>query len=184
MTFSTNGGTYYTRHSDLLIHLLPPSGASYAQLSDRQDFTGVKWTPVGQDIPWHVESTHSVAITLYSRYWLSSSESISPIYEMVIGYDVRPPWGALLSDESDPTGKRLLLPAQDDLSGVESMQVGPLSELDKMPWVPYAAVYNVNQGPTSQYAVRYRDRAGNVSGTVKLDSVALMVRAFIPWALY
>ena len=180
--FGTTHRRVYTRQSRLHIHLVPPSGGQYAQVSDHPDFAGAKWNPVSKDISWQIQSAHSIDISLYARYWLENRATISPVYSMTIGYDNRAPWGNLLLSSNDSARETLLLPAYDDLSGVAEMQIGPLATLTNRPWLPYSATYTVSGADVADYAVRYRDRAGNVSRVINLGSTTLSQHSFLPWA--
>jgi len=182
VNFGITHRVLYTRQNRLRIHLEPPDGGLYAQVSDHPDFAGAKWNAVGQDMPWQIQSSHSIDLTLYARYWLENSATISPVYSMTIGYDNRAPWGNLLLNDNNPADQVLLLPAHDDFSGVAKMQIGPLTTLTNAPWLPYSATYAVSGTDVSDYAVRYRDRAGNVSSIVTIGSSVLSQQLFLPWA--
>ncbi|MCD6290677.1 MAG: CAP domain-containing protein [Anaerolineae bacterium] len=178
-----NDGAQFTNQRDLHIKIHAPDGTTKMRLSFSSNLSSVPWQAYTAETVLQVPEGVEGNVTVYGQIKIGEDWQ-SPIFHNSIIVDLSPPSGAVVIQEVRPTQLKLLIAAEDSVSGVAEMQVGYDPQLRDATWVPYTPVVTLSaaeslgsSASTTVYA-RLRDHASNESPI--LSSLKLNRRVFIP----
>ncbi len=184
-----NGGAAYTNQRDLSVHIKAPSGTERMRLSFSSDLSSAPWQPYTPDIRMSIPERREGRVTIYGQIQTKEGWE-SPVFSDTITVDLSPPAGEVIIRERQPRQLKVLVMAEDPISGVSEMQVGLDPELANVTWQPYTPQVVVplsgdaGANQTAKVYARFRDRAGNESPIYPATELTLDQRTFLPFVTH
>ncbi|MCC7353842.1 MAG: CAP domain-containing protein [Anaerolineae bacterium] len=162
-TIGVLGDTAYVNNTQVTLTVSLPPQASQLLLSHEQDPASAAVLPVATTVAWELAPGDSGPRTVYA--WYADAEGHrSPMFSAEVILDQVAPEGGAVAVDVGRGSHRLLVQAEDNLSGVADMRLGDTPDLSQVAWSPYARESLVQDLGDSMY-IQFRDVASNVSPT-------------------
>lgn len=155
------GGATYVNSTQVTLTVSLPPQAHRLLLSHEQDPASAVTLPVTTTVPWELAPGDSGPRAVYAWYTDAGGRR-SPMFSAEVVLDQIAPEGGAVAVDAGKGTHRLLVQAQDALSGVAEMRIGDTPDLRQVAWLPYAREVLVQDLNDSMY-IQFRDVAGNVS---------------------
>jgi hypothetical protein len=151
--------------------------AEYFMLSNENTFHAHKWRRLKDDIlDWELEPGEDGERTIFIKYMDKAKNESQVIFDKVV-VDRRAPFDThILVQNGDKyaTAKDMTVELKLFAREADSMQVSLSGNFTNAEWIPYATAHTFTadtEDGTRSVFVRYKDRAGNISGTATDDII-------------
>ena len=180
-----NGGARYTNQRTLNVRVRAPEGTVAMRLGFTQELASRPWEPYEPEVQLTIPEEREGLVTLYGQIRLDTGWE-SPVFQGTIAVDTSPPTGMAIIREREPGRLKLLIAAEDAISGVAEMQLGFDPQLRDAPWRPFdpapelVITSGAGDAQTATAYVRLRDKAGNRSPIYAAVEMALDYQVLVP----
>ncbi len=180
-----NDGAEFTNDRTLNITIRAPAETEQMRLGFSSDLSQVPWQAYTPETQLTVPGNREGPVTVYAQIKIANGWE-SPVFQDTITVDTQPPTGAVVIRERASNQLKLIIAAEDQISGVADMQVGLDAQLRGATWQPYTPVVELTVAESAGGAqsatvyVRLRDRAGNTSPVYPAEDIPLDNRVFMP----
>jgi uncharacterized protein YkwD len=155
------GSPAFVNSTQITLEVTLPAYAHQLYLANEPDPTLAATFPVTNAVRWELAPGPSGPRTVYAWY-ADSNGCRSPMFSVEVALDQEAPEGGALAMDAGKNVHRVLIYAEDGLSGVAEMRIGEGGNLDAVGWSPFAREARV-EGLDDLMYIQFRDAAGNVS---------------------
>lgn len=165
-TIRVYGDAAFVNSTQITLEVTLPSYASQLYLANEPEPTLAAAFPVTATVQWELASGPSGPRTVYAWYAEAGGRR-SPMFSTTVTLDQEPPEGGALAMDAGKKVHRVLIYAEDGLSGVSEMRIGEGEDLSGVAWSPFAREARVEGSEDTMY-IQFRDAAGNVSAVYRV----------------